>query len=239
MISVRHALLITSEHGGNLVPPEYQALFQDAEAVLESHRGWDPGSLELAQNLSQATGAELIFTEWTRLLVEVNRSTRHRRLFSEFTASLDPAAKEQLISRYYAPHRQLVSTAVARRVANGSPVLHVGVHTFTPELAGVTRKADVGLLYDPARREEQAFCLLWGEQLKRLAPALRVRRNYPYLGKADGLVTDLRKRFSAKDYLAVELEVNQAFPLGPAADWQAVQNELTNSLIAACEQFRF
>ena len=38
----------------------------------------------------------------------------------------------------------------------------------------------------------------------------RVRRNYPYRGAADGLTTALRRLFKPKDYLGLEIEINQA-----------------------------
>ena len=38
----------------------------------------------------------------------------------------------------------------------------------------------------------------------------RVRRNYPYLGKGDGLTTWLRRRFFSSEYAGVEIELNQA-----------------------------
>jgi hypothetical protein len=37
-----------------------------------------------------------------------------------------------------------------------------------------------------------------------------VRFNYPYLGKADGFTTFMRKQFP-KNYIGIEIEVNQKF----------------------------
>ena len=45
--------------------------------------------------------------------------------------------------------------------------------------------------------------------LQQVFPSLVVRRNYPYLGTADGLTTCLRKRFAPRAYLGIELEINQ------------------------------
>jgi predicted N-formylglutamate amidohydrolase len=232
------SLLITSEHGGNRVPEEYRTLFRNAKQELNGHRGHDPGSLELARLLAKATSAPLIATEWTRLLVEVNRSPRHRRLFSEFTRDQPAEVKHQMVAKYYEPHRRRVEGKLVELVQQRPPVVHVGVHTFTPQLDGVVRNADIGLLYDPARRKEQTFCVAWSQQLNLALPELRVRRNYPYLGKSDGLVTYLRRLFSPREYLAIELEVNQALPLGSPAKWKRVQQLLSDSLIATCQQFK-
>jgi predicted N-formylglutamate amidohydrolase len=66
------------------------------------------------------------------------------------------------------------------------------------------------LLYDPGRRLERELCGRWLDAVREIDPTLRARRNYPYLGTADGLTTALRRRFGAAEYAGIELEVNQA-----------------------------
>jgi predicted N-formylglutamate amidohydrolase len=87
--------------------------------------------------------------------------------------------------------------------------LHLGVHSFVPQIHGRVRRADVGLLYDPSRSRERRFCDRWKSSLREIAPKLRVRRNYPYLGKSDGFTTYLRRAIGSPQYLGIELEVNQ------------------------------
>src|SRR5690606_402614 len=93
-------LLVTCEHGGNHVPASYLPLFatESARAALDSHRGYDPGALGVARTLADELGAPLLFAETTRLLVDLNRSLRHPRLWSEFTRGLSPEAKRQVLS---------------------------------------------------------------------------------------------------------------------------------------------
>ena len=57
---------------------------------------------------------------------------------------------------------------------------------------------------------EKGFCKQMKSEIKRLNPNLKTRYNYPYLGRADGFTTYLRKRFP-ENYLGIELEVNQKF----------------------------
>ena len=203
-------LLLTCEHGGNRVPARYAHLFRGARAVLQTHRGWDIGALALARRLSRRLGVPVLHTSVTRLLVDLNRSLGNRRtLFSEFVSGLDPAECERILHDHYRPHRARVEAAVARPVARGARVLHVAVHSFTPSLRGVRRNADLGLLYDPRRPGELALARRWRATLHELAPELRVRMNYPYRGTSDGIQTELRRRFAARDYVGVEIEVNQ------------------------------
>ncbi|MEO8932838.1 MAG: N-formylglutamate amidohydrolase, partial [Xanthomarina sp.] len=49
------------------------------------------------------------------------------------------------------------------------------------------------------------------------------RFNYPYLGKADGFTSYLRKQFP-KNYLGIEIEVNQKFSKNNVIDSQLKQN---------------
>jgi predicted N-formylglutamate amidohydrolase len=206
----REALVLTCEHAGNRVPPRYARLFQEHEDLLASHRGWDPGALELARLMARRLAAPLVSTTVTRLLVEPNRSPHHPALFSRVSAGLDDNAKQRVLAAYYTPHRERVRELVRSHVDAGSRVVHVGVHTFTPELNGEVRRADVGLLYDPRRSRERALCAAWAAALNATHPGLRVRKNYPYRGAADGLTTSLRTEFPPDAYLGIELEVNQA-----------------------------
>ncbi|KPK04882.1 MAG: hypothetical protein AMS20_07875 [Gemmatimonas sp. SG8_28] len=208
-------LLLTCEHGGNRIPHEYRSLFRGAGAALASHRGWDPGALPLARSMSRRLGLPLMTVTWSRLLVESNRSPTNRRIWSAWTASLPKRDKARILERYWWPHRRRVESAVRTAVKDGARVLHVAVHSFTPVLDGETRNADVGLLYDSARRAERSACLRWAALLRERDPGLRVRRNYPYRGAADGLSTWLRRRFPPKAYLGVELEANQAYLASP------------------------
>lgn len=206
------ALLLSCEHGGARVPPPYRFLFESraARRALRGHRGCDLGALSVARSLSRALGAPLHASTVTRLLVDLNRSVGHPRLFSEFSKRLDAGERARLLERHYFPHRDAIESWIDERSRGARRVVHVGVHSFAPRLDERVRQADVGLLYDPSRKAERSFCTDWQSALREADPGLRVRRNYPYLGKADGLVTYLRRAFPETRYVGIELEVNQA-----------------------------
>ena len=86
------------------------------------------------------------------------------------------------------------------------------------------RRADVGLLYDPGRRGEAALCARWKASLAVFAPGLRVRRNYPYAGKGDGLTSHLRRQLPSSAYVGIELEVNQGTILASGSGWAALRS---------------
>jgi len=221
-----YALLLTCEHGDNRIPREYAALFKGAKDVLDSHRGWDPGALDCARALSRTLHEPLLYVLWTRLLVESNRAPTNRRIWSSYTASLPPAEKEKILEQYWWPHRRAVEAAVKSKQRGGKTVLHVAVHSFTNYLDG-ERNADICILYDP-RRAEKSLCERWEGIFNELDPTLRVRRNYPYRGEADGLPTWLRRKFPDRAYVGVEFELNQA--LVGTKRWSATKRTVAESI---------
>jgi predicted N-formylglutamate amidohydrolase len=230
---VRVAFLFTCEHGGNRIPARYRTLFAGRRALLDSHRGFDPGALLTAKALAKAFAAPLVASTVSRLLVDLNRSLGHRQVFSPMTRAAPAALRVRIVEEHYRPHRTEVERLVRGAIARGRRVIHVASHSFTPVLDGDVRTADVGLLYDPRRRRESALCARWKDALAARAPALRVRRNYPYAGKADGLTSYLRTRFSPANYVGVELEVNQRIVAAGAPGFQSLRRMLVETLRSA------
>lgn len=227
-------LFITCEHAGKLVPKEYAHLFVGHEHLLATHRGWDPGALLLAREIAARFDAPLHYDETTRLLADLNRSVGTSDLHSEATRHLGKAERRRLLEAHYFPHRRRVDAglaeAVAAATAAGDRVVHVASHSFTPELHGHVRSADVGLLYDPRRPGEVAFATAWIEALRAKDPVLRLRRNYPYLGASDGVCQVMRRRYPTAAYVGVELEVNQRYVEAGGAAWRKIRRTLVETL---------
>ena len=163
-------LVITCEHAGNVVPPKYAPLFVGHEALLPTHRGWDPGALLLAREMAERFAAPLYFDETTRLLADLNRSIGNPELHSEATRHLTLRERRELLDAHYHPHRRRVDAAMADAVATGDRVVHIASHSFTPELNGHVRTADIGMLYDPGRPGEVAFATAWIDALRTRRP---------------------------------------------------------------------
>lgn len=191
--------------------------------MLRNHRGWDPGALRLAR----AFGAALFFSTTTRLLVDLNRSIGNPSVFSEFTRALPRAERFRILARHYLPYRVSATQAIEAAM----PVLHLSVHSFTPVLRGRVRGMDVGLLFDPARRSERAFCERWRASLR--AAGLAVRLNAPYRGTSDGFTSWLRRLFPERRYLGVELEVNQRLVRRGGGAWRRLVRTVVESFETA------
>jgi predicted N-formylglutamate amidohydrolase len=226
-------LVITCEHGGNRIPEPYRNLLQSDQALLSSHRGFDAGAQVMAGALARALGAPLVVSTVCRLLVDLNRSIGHPRLYSEAIRKAPAEVREQILKHYYHPYRAQVERLVRQAIAEGGAVIHIASHSFTPELDGKIRVADVGLLYDPARPGEVELCERWKAALKRRAPDLTVRRNSPYAGKGDGLTASFRRCFPPDAYLGIELEVNQKHVSRGGRHWSDLRRAIVQSLCRA------
>jgi predicted N-formylglutamate amidohydrolase len=229
----RPRLLVSCEHGGNRVPREFAELFAEAGDVLATHRGFDIGALAVARAFGRRLGVTPFAATTTRLVVDLNRSPDNRNVFSAYTRSLTPAERGAALAAHYWPYRKAVEDAVADAVAAGETVLHVSSHSFTPELRGEVRNCDVGFLYDPKRRGEVRLVEAWHAALHAAAPQLVLRRNYPYSGVSDALVTHLRRRYGKRGYAGMELEVNQKH-VGTDG-WRGLVAVLGKTLVTAVE----
>jgi predicted N-formylglutamate amidohydrolase len=225
--------VVTCEHGGNRVPARYRRWFRGRARILATHRGYDPGALDVARTLAQTLDAPLIAATVSRLVIELNRSPTHPVLFSPMMHGAPADVRAEAFERHYLPYRTELELFVADSVARGSCVVHVSSHSFTPVLDGVVRAADIGLLYDPARPLELALCDTWQRELAAYLTDWRVRRNYPYRGTGDGLTTYLRRRFDDDVYVGIELEVNQKHVGGSRAAWATTRASVAASLASA------
>lgn len=203
--------IFSCEHASNRVPPAFSHLFTGREKVLASHQAYDPGAAKLARWLAAQFHAPLHLGSVSRLLIDLNRSPSNRKsLYTVYTRQLPQGERQLLLQKYYLPYREKVEAAVAGVSGKGKAVLHISIHSFAPVKSGKVRKADIGLLYDPARRSEKHISHFLAAFLQEKAETLRVRKNYPYLGKTDGFTSFLRKKYGARLYAGVEIEINQA-----------------------------
>ena len=226
-------LVISCEHGGNRIPKRYSDLFKFHQALLDSHRGFDPGALILAKDLARAFAAPLVASTVSRLLVDLNRSIGHPQLHFEASGDESVVVRPEIVKHYYLPYRELAESLVKQKIAYYGQAIHISCHSFTPEMGGNVRNADIGLLYDPKRPGEVDLCKRWKACLNVCAPALKVRRNYPYKGNCDGLTTCFRERLPSDAYIGIELEINQKHIIGRGRHWTDLRKLIVNSLCRA------
>ena len=214
------ALMITCEHASNALPDFVLRAFRDGngipEDVLASHRGYDIGAYNIFSILVKRLKPDFhCSSRFSRLVVDMNRSSTSKSFYSEYTAGLPSMVKAHMLT-LWEKYREKIENFVAgiipakeRKLDKGVlKVIHLGIHSFTPVLNGVERDADVGILYDPSRPAEAKIAATLIKSIHERAPWLKIRKNYPYLGKSDGLTTTLRQKFGPA-YAGIEIEINQ------------------------------
>jgi predicted N-formylglutamate amidohydrolase len=207
-------VVVSCEHASNAIPRDLNRLGLSRHA-LTSHIAWDPHARELAAMLASRLACPLFVGQFSRLVIDLNRSATNRSLIPRTAfgtpvpgnRALPAADRKRRIRRYYEPYRMRVEGAVGESVQAVGHCVHISVHTFAPHLHGTIRRADIGLLYDPSRKRERTLAL---DLRRALVPlGFRVRMNYPYKGTADGFTTWLRRQLPARQYVGLEIEVNQ------------------------------
>ena len=226
-------IMISCEHGGNLIPPDYEHLFASPAALadLDSHRGYDYGAMRLFELICDASRPDFAHAARTsRLLIDLNRSLDAPSLFSEYSVGVSADVRQRIIDDVYLPYRQAFIAASQPWFAAGERVVHLSVHSFTPIFGAQVRNADIGILYDPAMAAERCLAAKVKSHIARLLPHLRVRFNYPYLGKTDGHVVWYRRRHP-EAYAGIEFEMgyNCAYP--------EVERKLAEAVARACKLF--
>lgn len=223
--------MITCEHASNALPVVYRPWLKQHTHLFQSHRAYDPGALAMAQYLAHHLQAPLFAADYSRLLVDLNRSPNHPKVFSFLTQGLSLNEQQQILLNHYFPHRESITQAIHKLHQKNARVLHLAIHSFTPILRGTKRRADIGLLYDPQCAWERNWCKQLKQALSALNSAVVIRCNYPYLGTSNCLATALRRLFTPKNYAGIEIEINQKHVRQGGRHWQSYQHMLYHSIL--------
>ena len=196
-------VVLVCEHASAFIPSRFQDLGLVSEA-LNSHVAWDPGAMDLAEQIAARLDAVLIAAKTSRLVYDCNRppdAPDAMRVRSEVfdvpgNVGLTATQKMDRVATYYEPFRRTVTEVMGERT---DPVL-ITVHSFTPVFHGQTRDVEIGVLHDSDARLADA--LLSNGKM----PPMQVRRNEPY-GPNDGVTHTLKEHALPHGHLNAMLEV--------------------------------
>jgi predicted N-formylglutamate amidohydrolase len=154
-------VLLTCEHATNIIPEQYNKLGLDDE-IVNSHRAYDIGSLELTRHMSKTLDAPAIFAGYSRLLVDINRDFDHPELlWDESDNVIIPGNKglsqddiKHRIDTYYMPFHSTLEGFIDSNFINKDirPAI-VSVHSFNRTHSGQTRPWDASVGYIGDNRE--------------------------------------------------------------------------------------
>jgi len=200
--------LITCEHAGNDLPDWIVNNFAGHSDILSTHWAIDAGAVKTYRVLEERLAHCSLINTMCRLVIDFNRDLQHPDLFSRFSENISQESKDALLQKFYMPYVKRMQTFVRKERNKGNIVVHISVHSFTPELNGIVRESDIGLLFDPKRPQEKTFVDVCFKHLSHVFPEFKLTENYPFLGYTGGQTTVCRGMFP-DDYLGIELEINQ------------------------------
>lgn len=179
----RSRLVLTCEHAGRAVPRRLGDLGV-AAAEMERHIAWDLGAAELAVALSDGLDARLVMQRYSRLVVDCNRPLDSHEAIPEVSdgtrvpanAGLSEAGRLARFDAIHTPYHAQVAALIRSVKDEGRGPVLVSVHSFTPELRGLRRPWDIGLLYN----RDDRFARAVERALRPLADGYNLAHNEPY-----------------------------------------------------------
>jgi len=132
----------------------------DVKKIVGTHWSYDPGSETVARELVSALGCLGLFSRYSRLLIDPNRTldsdTLVRKLADKETVLLNQnLTKEDLqnrIENFYNPYHTVLQGLVKERFIQTV----LSIHSFTPIYEGKPRKTEIGVLFHDDKEEELA-----------------------------------------------------------------------------------
>jgi len=176
--------------------------------LLDDHWGYDRGIAPVTEALARALDSVAVLSDFSRLLVDPNRSIDSPTLVVErcgevpvsFNQGLDKAAIRHRIEALYAPFHGAIDRVARARLDRGVARL-VSMHSYTADFLGQARAMEIGVLFDAYAAEAEALAeALDGE-------GFIVALNAPYSGKAGAFTYSVMKHGQAHGVPFVELEV--------------------------------
>lgn len=177
--------LVVADHAGVAVPACLRGLGLGQE-VFRQHIAVDLGSRAVAALLAELLGAPLIMANYSRLVVDMNRSLNDPTAFipvSDGTVipgnqNLGAAEKQRRADSIYRPYHAAIDNRIDEFLRQGCVPVIISIHSFTPVLENLRRPWHIGVLWDKDPRI--ALPLL---ARLRQNPELLVGDNEPYSGR--------------------------------------------------------
>jgi hypothetical protein len=213
------ALLFSCENATCAVPEAYREIFRGSEEVLTSQRGWEPGSLNLAQGFAMKFRTPLVHGDVTRLLMDFEKDGDDR--WSEFSLKLPETTRVKVVDRHERPYRLALNQRITEDLRRHDMLLHVMVHTDSTTDGLVMLETPAGGLL------AEKFAKAWRAHLA----AAEVDVRHVSASGSTPLGVSLTEAFPANRYAQIRLSVSQTFFLeGRPWRWETLKKLLLESL---------
>lgn len=151
----RSPFLLVSDHAGRAIPAALNDLGVSAMDRMR-HIGWDIGIDGVGRILAGRLGSLLIEQVYSRLVIDCNRAPGHPTAIvtvsdgTSVPANAGLSAKDVTARRMeiFDPYHMRIGEELDRREDAGLETFLVALHSFTPEMGGVKRPWQAGVLHN-------------------------------------------------------------------------------------------
>jgi predicted N-formylglutamate amidohydrolase len=173
-------IVLVCDHASNRIPMHLKSLGL-TEEELNSHIGWDPGAHLVASYLSAHLDAPLVFSNYSRLVIDCNRPPERIDSIPTISDNIkihgnQGLTKQECLNRrkfLFNPYHNAIDELLQSRVGRNTFLL--SIHSFTPVLQGITRPWQIGVCY----LEESKWSRNWLSALQGQLD-VKVGYNQPY-----------------------------------------------------------
>jgi predicted N-formylglutamate amidohydrolase len=176
-------LVLLCEHASSHIPPEFKNLGLP-RSVVESHIGYDPGSIDLAEYIARHFECKLFSGSTSRLLIDLNRSFEDKDIIPKsrwnitipLNVNIENDEKEKRYT-YYNQFHQGVKTYLEKLSMEGKEPIILSIHSFSPEFIASFEQStavDCGLLFNEDERLADSFYKIFQNT------EFNVKKNQPY-----------------------------------------------------------
>ncbi len=164
-------ILIACDHAEIRIPKQLGNLGLNNDQ-LQMHIACDIGAKQVAIQLSRLFDAPLILSNYSRLVIDLNRHLDDPTLIADESdhipvpgnQNLQDTDRQQRINQIFHPYHNQYSDLVTRMIEKHRTPIILSVHSFTPCMDGFSRPWHFGVLYEKdealARRLLAAFAKL-------------------------------------------------------------------------------
>jgi len=217
----RSPFVIAVDHAGRRIPKRLGDLGLPL-TELERHTAWDLGALEVAMRVSAALDAPLVAQEYSRLVIDCNRTPGSETSIPRMAESLEVPgnvglSEEEIAARrseIFEPYHARLRAVLRERLAAGSPTILVTQHTMTDILKGVRRQMHAAVLYEHDRR----FAGIVLEMLRRNGELL-IAENEPYLVQLTHYTVPHHAEARGLPYVEIEIRQDLVTAEAGQAGW--------------------
>lgn len=144
------------DHASNRIPRTLGSLgLKPSE--LERHIAYDLGALGVATTLSAQLDAHLVWSEYSRLVIDCNRPVNVASLIPTHgdegvipgNLNLSAELREWRIATFWQPYHAHIAQRLDQRLAAQLPTYYIAIHSMTNQLGSQLRKMDGAVLFRP------------------------------------------------------------------------------------------